>query len=66
MIWQPIDTAPKDGNCVLLTTSGANKFSGMYVAYWSDGIDEWKYSVEAIIRNPTHWMPLPEAPKVKA
>ena len=66
-MWQPIETAPKDGTNVSLWSSG---FYG--ICHWSppgtiseDGF--WCYTprVEWAIlelKSPTHWMPLPEPP----
>lgn len=64
--WQPIETAPKDGTWVLLY-QGEHVFQG----YWFniiEGHERWADHsasgcggyVEAM---PTHWMPLPPAPK---
>lgn len=59
MIWQPIETAPKDGRGILV----AKGFS-IYVVNW-DPFYEWWYVCSNIIlraNTPTHWMPLPEPP----
>jgi len=65
MIWQPIDTAPKDGT-EILAVDGDVYAVVRWCAFaeppqWRDhaglgagGIDPFE---------PTHWMPLPEAPK---
>ena len=63
--WQPIETAPKDGNDILVAAFGN---SILVVAYdenmqhpdypWIT-LDGPRYHREA----PTHWMPLPEPPK---
>lgn len=67
MNWQPIETAPKDGTPVLLFTG-----EGILEAYYLYG--EWNQSAchstyegaggVVISCKPTHWMPLPEAPKL--
>lgn len=67
--WQPIETAPKDGSEILLGGCkhgpdiriggwGGGRYLGISKGYepdWSAGGD---YGFE-----PTHWMPLPEAPQ---
>lgn len=63
MEWQPIETAPKDGTAILIAKSPCDHWAGMFVAYWSDDLDEWFYSINRIVRQPTHWMPLPAAPE---
>ena len=52
-IWQPIETAPEEDRVHILL---ANWCGYMQVGYWND--DPWGHG-----RGPTHWMPLPEAPK---
>ena len=69
--WQPIETAPKDGTWVLLTGGlidygwdrdtqplvVAGQFVGTVWQFaWCDGGYYGEYE------NPTHWMPLPDAP----
>jgi hypothetical protein len=58
--WQDIETAPKDGTEVLLLFPSDTKRTG----YWAKSIQRW--SVDAVVSMPlpTHWMPLPEPPKV--
>lgn len=60
--WQPIETAPKDGTRVLLF-SGA-WFTGYYAHSrykWDPG--KWRSDEYPDLTNPTHWMPLPQAPE---
>ena len=65
MTWQPIDTAPKDGTWVLLWTGNECR-----IAMWDEWEDPecpvtqgWFDDGDGMyIENPTHWMPLPEAP----
>lgn len=62
MVWQPIETAPKDGKRILLSDPYSGVGDGYYcnLRWWFyECGDDW-YSEEC---NPTHWMPLPAAPK---
>jgi hypothetical protein len=65
-VWHPIETAPKDGTCILAfwTPMNGEKVIGahygltkFYEGYWVCAEDS---SIEWTI--PTHWMPLPAAP----
>jgi hypothetical protein len=56
--WLPIETAPRDGEKVLVGAVG-------YVdaAYWD--YEDWcapHSSASCLPYTPTHWMPLPEPP----
>ena len=55
-MWQPIETAPKDGSFILLATPKGRIADG----FWSPvyGVWSWPY----VVVEPTHWMPLPELP----
>lgn len=55
-MWQPIETAPKDGSFILLATPKGRIADG----FWSPvyGVWSWPY----VMVEPTHWMPLPELP----
>lgn len=62
--WKPIETAPKDGTFVLC----AGEFDRpgdwrIKMGYWDACDGDW-YLFGASW-NPTHWMPLPEAPNSK-
>lgn len=81
-VWQPIDTAPKDGTIILLAggeddgacyarDDGQSRFMCAPVrAMWERG--SWLIGLAeagyvGIERiNPTHWMPLPKAPGEEA
>lgn len=55
--WQPIETAPKDGATILLLcTSG-----GIADGCWDIRDESWNYAY----LDPTHWQPLPAAPKLE-
>ena len=63
-VWQPIETAPKDGTQIIV---GCSKYKRSYVAIfergtWRSGWEggDWTFDVEL---KPTHWMPLPTPPK---
>lgn len=67
--WQPIETAPKRGEVLIF----CEETSEMFVAFWGtdpeDGDQQWVFArspqVSFIVRDPTHWMPLPGAPASK-
>jgi hypothetical protein len=66
-MWQPIETAPKDGRKLLLWWAGMSRVgrcAGVGAA--RDGGDWWQVpSLEfAPTGRPTHWMPLPAAPGI--
>lgn len=74
-MWQPIETAPKDGRHVLLAVADdppayvceayfdpdGGPEGGWYMAntHWTDAYD-------GRLWNPTHWQPLPAPPKEPA
>lgn len=58
--WRDIISAPTDGTRIL----ARHLFSGeMFVVHWCNEIDEWTICKGEIVRNLTHWMLLPPAPK---
>lgn len=66
--WQPIETAPRDGTMVLIYTTRrvgvkAQRIVGPHVrqAYFAYGL--WQMGDFSTCELPTHWMPLPPAPK---
>lgn len=76
-MWQPIETAPKDGRwllCAERQDDVGQSWPYVSVARWDadypcvEDSDEWAYGEwvaspnEAVI-DPTHWMPLPEPPR---
>lgn len=64
--WLPIETAPKDGRCILLYTG-----DGIVECAWSFGFWEPQPSCLAahdgigtvLSDSLTHWMPLPPPPR---
>ena len=65
--WRPIDTAPKDGGEVWLYCPGDHpaQCAGFFS---SDAGGRWEHCSKVLYDVapeifPTHWMPLPDAPK---
>ncbi len=56
-VWQPIETAPKDGTTIYIGVGhiGAE-------AHWNEKGSYWATS-GGFIDHPTHWMPLPTPPQ---
>ena len=62
-----LENAPKDGAHILIYAGGEQ-----FVAFWDVSIEEgdgqWVIArspgMAFIVRNPTHWMPLPAEPEV--
>lgn len=59
--WRTMDSAPKDGTEIIVGGKGY-----AYGAMWLN--DDWFVmdsdgSVTELVEPPTHWQPLPEAPK---
>jgi len=76
MEWQPIETAPTDGTAVLVS-NGGGVWVAKYKAVYQSGFKPdcpWfclmlnkDYIPNRLQRGrPTHWMPLPGAPKEPA
>jgi hypothetical protein len=59
--WQPIETAPKDGNEVLVHADGFR-----WVAGFDTEQGEWDWPSVWHNLQPTHWMPLPAPPPAQA
>lgn len=78
MEWQPIETAPKDGTWVLVYGDGADDEAeqrkiavAQFTNYLNGRTTDWHWQFAwydggyyGVFDNPTHWMPLPEAPNV--
>ena len=75
--WQPIETAPKDGTHILayrlpVGIRFTNNTNPPTVVHWFDDSDEPGFYTSVNERapehpfNPTHWMPLPDPPLLRA
>ena len=61
--WQLIDTAPiNDREHILLFGNGDGFSECVIVGYWDDNAECWLCFNGFGFVEPTHWMPLPEAP----
>jgi len=57
-LWMTIDTAPDDDTDVLVLSDGFIWIASFYHGiWWFEKRDDSRRS------NPTHWMPLPDAPR---
>lgn len=68
--WQPIETAQKTGELILICAAKHGHFMVRAAYYDEDGNKEFPWFVEDSGKGfghhkdwPTHWMPLPERPK---
>jgi hypothetical protein len=55
--WQPIETAPRGGEPILLWSDDQGVCIGCHSGdvWWDNLYEPWRF-------EPTHWMPLPEPP----
>lgn len=73
--WQPIDTAPKDGTCVLLWIPGLRecRHLGRFLVYetFTNGVstyrsEKWEWGAMILgdekRPEPSHWQELPGGP----
>ena len=58
--WNPIETAPT--NELVLLYEPHNEGGFMFAGIKNDDI--WRNNLDLLEQNPTHWMPLPEQPKI--
>lgn len=68
MSWQPIETAPLDGESVLIWGPYGHVMQASWEVefdegYWRCGRPGAKGYDDTGAMEPTHWMPLPEPPK---
>ena len=64
--WQPIETAPKSGEHILLVSKGG----AVWLGHWRDadtpprwGAGWTRFNCADLGWEPTHWMPLPSPPE---
>jgi hypothetical protein len=66
VMWQPIETAPKDGEVILLYDGDRIKWSVVSGAWrWDWPSPQWADKDGGLYAKPSHWMPLPEPPMQK-
>ncbi len=63
MDWQPIETAPKDADLLLLYQDGEGVRAGYWHAAGKCWVCEETQGLTAGRMKPTHWMELPPAPR---
>lgn len=68
-MWQPIETAPRDGSGVLIWNPSSYQgkggvFVGLYFNTRDHGM-QWICHPGYIRAEPTHWMPLPAPPQIE-
>jgi hypothetical protein len=56
-MWQPIDTAPKDGSRILVKTETGSPHVAAYSYYNNRFYDVW--DTDLLLENLTKWHPLP-------
>ncbi len=59
MNWEPIETAPKLNGPLLMWEPS---FKCVVIAYWDSRNMRWECYEGDTVKDPTHWMPLPEEP----
>ena len=64
-MWQPIETAPRDGTSVLVTGDKLVVVAYVHKNRWYMPHHSSTTGTElsSWIREPTHWMPLPDLPE---
>lgn len=70
-MWQPIETAPKDGTPILIGWAGGNFYDAVVIVAWRErgGVfrwqsleTDWAAAAEDDDDPPTHWQPRPQPP----
>lgn len=57
--WQPIETAPKNGQRIL---GGYAQSQWVSIIHWGSDSRLW-FTEDQLVICPTHWAPLPEGPR---
>lgn len=61
--WQPIDTAPKDGAWIVVTSTHNKYYRACVQFYDGHWYDTQEVTHDDLMENAaTHWMPLPKPP----
>jgi len=63
-MWQPIETAPKDGKLILVYDTKLPAEQYGIVAWCPVGIPCW-IADDGEVHDPTHWQSLPSPPESK-
>lgn len=71
--WQPIETAPRDGICVIVAAKGCAGTQFVCEAWFDDDTEQWWQANthptdfhDGRVEFPTYWMPLPPPPRALA
>lgn len=56
-MWQPIETAPKNGYLIGAWKDGKWQAREMW---WDDSVNEWTDTTSDRYLKPTHWAPTPD------
>ena len=63
-LWQPMETAPKDGRTILVYGHWVvdSSVPDIAFAYWDDDARFWIFDAEEML-TMLYWMPLPDRPR---
>lgn len=62
--WMPIESAPRDGTRMIVFCPTENDQYVINIAHWQSNTEKWHNGLWGVLYEPTHWMPLPAAPKM--
>lgn len=60
--WRAIETAPKDGTVIIVSKIVEHLVFWVRDDWWDDETGYW-YNSTLMKVMPSHWLPLPDAPK---